>query len=167
VTHFLAFARPAPPRRVPTDLAVLLDETLRVFRNDPQAAGLRFEDRLQTAVADCDPDQIRQVTWNLLSNAAQAITAAGRPGGGALRVWCAAASEGAVVEIEDDGNGMTVEELGRIFIPFFTTKTGGTGLGLATVHRIVDAHGGTIRVDSEPGAGSRFTIVLPAPRADG
>jgi two-component system sensor histidine kinase PilS (NtrC family) len=164
VTHFLAFARPAPPRRAPTDLAVLLDETLQVFRNDPQAVGLRFENRLGTAVADCDPDQMRQVVWNLLSNAAQAVAATGRPDGGALCVRCAAVPDGAVIEIEDDGKGMTADERGRIFIPFFTTKPSGTGLGLATVQRIVDAHGGTIRVRSEPGLGSCFTVALPAPR---
>lgn len=167
VTQFLAFARPAPPRRVPTDLAVLLDETLSVFRNDPQAAGVRVEERLTTAIADCDPDQIRQVIWNLLSNAAHAIAAVGRTDGGGLRVRCVVAPDGAIIEIEDDGKGMTADELGRIFIPFFTTRPSGTGLGLATVHRIVDAHGGSIRVASEPGAGSRFTIVLPTPRAEG
>ncbi len=167
MTQFLAFARPAPPRRRHTDLAALLDETLSVFRNDPQAGGVRIEARLEPAAADCDPDQVRQVTWNLLSNAAQALAAAGRQGGGALRIRCYATSEGAVIEVEDDGVGMTSEELNGIFIPFFTTKASGTGLGLATVHRIVDAHGGVIRVASQPGAGSRFTVVLPASRPTG
>ena len=167
VTQFLAFARPAPPRRRHTDLAALLDETLSVFRNDPQAAGVRIEARLEPAAADCDPDQMRQVIWNLLSNAAQALAAAGRQGGGALRIRCSATPEGAVIEVEDDGVGMTPEELNGIFIPFFTTKARGTGLGLATVHRIVDAHGGVIRVASQHRAGSRFTVVLPAGRSTG
>jgi two-component system sensor histidine kinase PilS (NtrC family) len=168
VTQFLAFARPAPPRRAATDLSVLLDETLRVFRHDPQAAGVAVEPRLDPVVADCDPDQLRQVIWNLLSNAAQAVAAAGRPdGAGKLRISCQPVGEGAQIEIADDGIGMSPAELGRIFVPFFTTKPRGTGLGLATVYRIVEAHGGTIRVASEPGAGSRFTIVLPPARADG
>jgi signal transduction histidine kinase len=166
VAQFLAFARPATPRRRPTDLAALLDETLSVFRNDPQAAGVTLDPALEHAPADCDPDQLRQVFWNLLTNAAQAVGAASPGGGGTIRVRCRAGGEGAVVEIEDDGAGMDAEDLGRIFLPFFTTKPRGTGLGLATVHRIVDAHGGSIRVASERGKGSRFTVVLPAPRPE-
>jgi two-component system sensor histidine kinase PilS (NtrC family) len=166
VTQFLAFARPAVPRRAATDLSVLLDETLRVFRHDPQATGVLVEATLAPAMADCDSDQIRQVIWNLLSNAAQALAVGGRRGG-TLRARCGPHPGGAVIEVEDDGGGMTAEELGRLFIPFFTTKVKGTGLGLATVHRIVEANGGTIRVASEPGAGCRFTVVLPAPRGSG
>jgi two-component system sensor histidine kinase PilS (NtrC family) len=167
VTQFLAFARPAPPQRKVTDLAALLAETLSVFRNDPQAAGVTIERALAPAVADCDPDQLRQVFWNLLTNAAQAVGAASPTGGGLIRVRCRAEGGRAVVEIEDDGEGMDREALGRIFLPFFTTKPRGTGLGLATVHRIVDAHGGSVRVASERGQGSRFTVVLPAPRPGG
>jgi two-component system sensor histidine kinase PilS (NtrC family) len=166
VAQFLAFARPAPPRPRPTDLAVLLDEALHVFQHDPQAAGVTLERQLGPVTASCDPDQLRQVVWNLLSNAAQAVGAA-RPGAGTIRVRCAAEADGAVVEVEDDGVGMSAEEQSRLFLPFFTTKPRGTGLGLATVHRIVDAHGGTIRVASERGKGSRFTIALPAARVEG
>jgi signal transduction histidine kinase len=168
VTQFLAFAKPAAPRLVPTGLATLLDDTLRVFRNDPQAAGVRIEARLDPVTALVDPDQLRQVIWNLLSNAAQAVAALPREReGGAIRVRCAASNEGAVVEVEDDGVGMTAEELDQLFIPFFTTRAHGTGLGLATVHRIVEAHGGAVRVASERGKGSRFTVVLPAARPKG
>lgn len=170
VTQFLAFARPAPPRRRPTDVAALLAETLSVFRNDPQAAGVTLERSLESAPVDCDPDQLRQVFWNLLTNAAQAVGASSPVGGGSIRVRCragAGGAPGATVEIEDDGAGMSEEELGGLFLPFFTTKPRGTGLGLATVHRIVDAHGGAIHVASERGKGSRFTVVLPAPRPGG
>ncbi len=161
VSQFLTFARPPALRRQPTDLAVLLQETLSVFRNDPRAAGLRLDADLEPVEADCDPDQVRQVFWNLLANAAQAVEASGR--GGAIRVRCATAGEDALAEIEDDGIGMGKEVLARLFIPFFTTKPHGTGLGLATIHRIVDAHGGSIRVASAEGRGSRFTVRLPRP----
>ena len=166
VTQFLAFAKPAAPRLVPTELGTLLDDTLRVFRNDPQAAGVGIEARLEPVTALVDPDQLRQVIWNLLSNAAHAVAARPREREreGAIRVRCAASPEGAVVEVEDDGVGMTAEELEQLFIPFFTTRAHGTGLGLATVHRIVEAHGGAVRVASERGKGSRFTVVLPAVR---
>ena len=166
VTQFLAFAKPAAPRAVATDLAALLEDTLRVFRNDPQAAGVRIDARLEPVEAMADSDQLRQVIWNLLTNAAQALGAKGR-GEGAIRVRSGAGPDGAVLEVEDDGIGMSDEELGQIFIPFFTTRARGTGLGLATVHRIVEAHGGAIRVASERGRGSRFTVVLPRARPRG
>ncbi len=162
VSQFLAYARPPAPRRGAVDLAALLDETLSVFRNDPQAAGVKLEPALGPAVADCDPDMLRQVFWNLLTNAAQAIAVAAPPCGGTIRVRCGQGSGEVFAEIEDDGAGMGEEELGRIFLPFFTTKPRGTGLGLATVHRIVDAHGGSVRVASTQGKGSRFTVTLPA-----
>lgn len=166
VSQFLAFARPAQPQRRHTNLASLLDETLAVFRNDPQAAGVKLDASLGPAFAHCDPDQLRQVAWNLLANAAQAVAARHPAGGGTIHVRTRQAGRDAVVEFEDDGAGMDEEELGRIFLPFFTTKPGGTGLGLATVQRIVDAHGGSVRVASAKGKGSRFTITLPVAGAE-
>ncbi len=165
VAQFLAFARPAPPRKEPTDVAAVLGETLQVFRNAPQAACVRIEAALSPALADCDAAQIRQVAWNLLSNAAQAVGAADGSDGARIRVGCGPDPAGARFEVEDDGPGIAPSDLEKLFIPFFTTKPGGTGLGLATVHRIVDAHDGSIRVTSSPGKGSRFSVFLPAPRA--
>jgi len=163
VTQFLGFARPAAPRRAPTDVAVLLHDTVRVVRNDPHAAGIEIQDDLAPAVAECDADQIRQVAWNLLLNAAQAIAQSPANGGGRIRVACGAMPDGVRIEVEDDGPGIAPPDLDKLFIPFFTTKARGTGLGLATVHRIVDAHGGSVRVTSTPGRGTRFAVTLPAP----
>ncbi len=158
VTRFLEWSRPAPPRREATDLSRLLDETLAVFRNDPGAAQVRLETDLEPAAAACDPDQMRQVIWNLLANAAQAMDG----GGGRIRVSCAADAAGVRVVVADDGPGIEPGDLPRLFEPFFTTKREGTGLGLATVQRIVDAHGGTVEVESWPGRGAAFTVRLPA-----
>jgi signal transduction histidine kinase len=161
LTRFLEFTRPAPPQRRATDLAAVVGEMLDVFAGDPAAVGLRLERSLSPARVSCDPDQLRQVAWNLVANAGQACRAAGRPG--AVRVVCGPAPDGgATLTVEDDGPGIPPAERERIFTPFFTTKAGGTGLGLAVVQRIVDAHGGSVEVDSAPGRGARFTVRLPA-----
>lgn len=166
LTRFLEFTRPAPLQRVPADLAVIAGETLDVFAADPAAAGLRLDRALASARVSCDPDQLRQLTWNLLANAAQAIREAGK--GGVVTVSCAPAPEGgAALAVADDGPGLAPGAATRIFTPFFTTKPTGTGLGLAVVHRIVDAHGGSITVDSTPGEGARFTVRLPPSPPDG
>jgi len=119
---------------------------------------------LEPAPATGDPDQVRQVLWNLLLNAAQALPAVPEPGRtrGRVRVACRPIpAGGAELVVEDDGPGIALADQPQLFTPFFTTKPEGTGLGLATVHRIVDAHGGTLTVDSTPGEGARFTVRLP------
>jgi two-component system sensor histidine kinase PilS (NtrC family) len=166
VSDFLRFARPPPLRRSTADVAAMLDETLKVFAHDPAAARVKVVAELEPAKADCDADQIRQVAWNLVVNAAHAVRAA-RPDGGTIRVACAPDGGRVRIEVEDDGEGIPPEDLEKIFLPFFTTKERGSGLGLATVHRVVDAHGGTVRVTSEQGRGSRFTVLLPSAASPG
>jgi two-component system sensor histidine kinase PilS (NtrC family) len=164
VTDLLEYTRPAPLRRVPTDLAVVLDEALRVFANDPSAARVQLEQELAPVTVACDPDQTRQVFWNLLVNAAQAAAREG--GAGSVRVSCGPDARGARIVVEDDGPGIAAADLPRIFLPFFTTKRNGTGLGLPTVQRIVDAHRGSVTVDSSPGRGTRFVVSLPLAGAE-
>jgi two-component system, NtrC family, sensor histidine kinase PilS len=164
VTEFLAFARPAPPRRERFDLAAVVAEALEAFQHDPNADGVELRRELEPAPATGDPDQVRQVLWNLLLNAAQALPSAGEPGRsrGRVRVACRPlADDGAELVVEDDGSGIALGDQAMLFTPFFTTRPEGTGLGLATVHRIVDAHGGALTVDSTPGEGARFTVRLP------
>ena len=164
VSEFLRFARPPPLRRERTDLSGLVAETLDVFAHDPEAAGVRLERALEAAPVECDPGQIRQVLWNLLRNAAQAVG----PGGGRVRVACAPEGDGgASFEVADDGPGIAREDLARVFLPFHTTKSTGSGLGLAIVQRIVDAHGGRVTVESTPGEGARFRVHLRATCPDG
>jgi two-component system sensor histidine kinase PilS (NtrC family) len=168
VAEFLAFARPAPPRHEPVDLAQLAGETLDAFAHDPSAAGVEVARQLAPAPVRAAAGQLRGVLWNLLLNAAQAVPA-GEPGArrGAVRVRCAPTPEGgAELSVEDDGPGIAPADQDRLFTPFFTTKPEGTGLGLATVHRIVDAHGGTVAVASSPGQGARFTVRLPPAAAE-
>jgi two-component system sensor histidine kinase HydH len=104
-----------------------------------------------------DRQQFRQAVWNLCLNAVQAM-----PDGGELRVTMAAAGARLVLRVNDTGEGIAAPDLGHIFEPFFSNKSGGSGLGLAMVHRIVQDHGGEIDVRSRPGTGSTFTVTLPA-----
>jgi signal transduction histidine kinase len=114
-------------------------------------------------LVECDPGQLNQVFMNLVANACDAI--AGR---GNVWITTRAEADAVTITVRDDGAGIAPATLGRIFDPFFTTKDvgGGTGLGLAISHGVVTAHGGRIEVESVPGAGATFRIVLPAGNGD-
>jgi two-component system sensor histidine kinase PilS (NtrC family) len=161
VAAFLDFSRPAPPRRERVAIDAALTDTLEVFANDPAATRVRLDRAFAPAAAWCDPGQLRQVFWNLLTNAAQAAGDGAAPG--TVRVTCGPDGGGAYLAVEDDGPGIPTGDLPQLFTPFFTTKERGTGLGLATVQRIVDAHGGSVAVESSPGRGTRFIVRLPPP----
>jgi two-component system sensor histidine kinase PilS (NtrC family) len=181
ITDFLQYAHPRAPRLEPVPLAPAVEEVLQMLEH---AAGPDV--KVETSVAAdvrvlADPAQLRQLLWNLCLNAVQAM-----PAGGALRVAARreaarppqgasggvrndAAEEGTErveIRVSDTGAGIPAESLDRIFDPFFTTRAEGTGLGLATVHRIVEAHGGNLRVESVPGAGTTFSIELREAREE-
>lgn len=161
VSEFLAFASPAAPTLQPVDLPELVGSTLDVFALDPAAKGLRIERRVEPAWVLADEDQLRQVLWNLLLNAAQASES-----GACISVECRVEGEDRVLLfVEDEGCGIPPHLKDKIFDPFFTTKESGSGLGLPVIHRVVESFGGTLTVRSEVGVGTRFSIALP--RADG
>jgi two-component system sensor histidine kinase PilS (NtrC family) len=172
IRDFLQFSRPPHLVRVPTDLTAMLDEILLMLANQggiqgPDGPRVRFRrDPMEPTVkADVDPAQMRQALWNLCLNAVEAM-----PQGGELRVGARTVAGGLgrtlmEITVEDTGVGITAAELTQVFEPFYTTKPQGTGLGLAIAHRIVEDHGGEIRVQSEPYRGSRFTISLPVSEA--
>ncbi len=110
-----------------------------------------------------DPDQVRQVFLNLINNAGDAIEGSGR-----IRIATRHDDSVVAVSIEDTGKGMTAEQMGKIFLPFYTTKQvgKGTGLGLSVSLSIVEALGGRIELQSIPGKGSSFTVILPARRPE-
>lgn len=163
IHDFLSYARPMKPQKHSVSLQELVSAVNLLIEKDPrfQAVSINF-----TCVADiilqADKDQLEQVLWNLLVNAAESMAGGGDIG---IAVTQTPSRYGeptkARMVISDSGCGMDREEMGRVFEPFFTSKRGGTGLGLATVYRIIDAHGGTISVDSAKGRGTRFTITLP------
>ena len=148
------------------DLIALLRETIALAAASlPARVGLALETSLDTLFVRGDSLQLERVFMNLLANAGHAVGAEGsiRVATGQEPADDTGSSAHAVVDIIDDGAGMSDEVRHRLFEPFFTTRraSGGTGLGLSVVHGIILAHGGTIEVDSEPGRGTRFRILLP------
>ena len=151
-------ARGGDGRRSLADLHALLDGVLRMT-----APQLRTRARVEKRYGPpawvlCAPEELQQVFVNLVLNAAHALGESGTIGVATRRD-----GDRVVVDVEDDGSGIEPSRLGRIFDPFFTTKAvgEGSGLGLAIAHGIVASHGGEIRVVSEPGRGSRFSVHLP------
>ncbi|MFP6630112.1 MAG: ATP-binding protein [Myxococcota bacterium] len=182
IQDFLQYARPRPPSCEPILLGDLIEDVGRLIESSlPETVHLRLEPG-SGICALADPGQLKQVLWNLCLNAAQAM-----PEGGELRVEVRAVDgeppqgaasarrngteEGAREEngasrwvelvVADTGVGIPFEVQEHIFEPFFTTKKEGSGLGLPTVHRIVESHGGMLQVESEEGRGTTFRICLP------
>jgi len=160
VRDFLAFARPPAPVRQRCDLDELVRQTVELVSADPLASGIDVDVAGGGLRADVDPDQIRQVLLNLLRNA---LAAAGR--GGRVRVFFSQMGDEVRIHVWDSAGSIATADLPRIFEPFFTKRPGGTGLGLSTVHSIVRAHGGQIRVSSSPGEGTEFVVGFAAPEA--
>jgi signal transduction histidine kinase len=109
-----------------------------------------------SATVVVDPAMIRRVLVNLVSNAIQAM-----PKGGKLTLRASRSDGKTLIRVRDTGNGMTQEVMEKLFQPLFTTKAKGTGFGLPVCKRLVEAHGGEIVVESEPGKGTIFTITIP------
>ncbi len=158
VGDFLDYARPVPLRRQAVDVAEIARRVLRAAEvaGMQLRADLRVRDGVPRVLGD--PDQLQRAFTNVVRNAAEATGP-----GGLLRVEVGRDEAGRItVRFEDNGPGIPPEQAARLFQPFHTTKPGGTGLGLALVHRVVEAHGGTLGVDGRPGLGAVFTIALPS-----
>ena len=161
VHQILAFSRRQPQELVPQPLRPVVDETLALLRTTlPTAVQLDAVLDAEPLWVRADATQVQQVLVNLCTNAWHAL----HGGRGRIEVGlCAAPDQQVRLWVADNGVGMAAATCERIFEPFFTTKAvdEGTGLGLSVVHGIVTAHGGVISVDTTPGQGSRFTILLP------
>ena len=167
ITEFLQYARPPALNLAEHDLNKVLAETLDLVQHE---ARTRSKIKIVTSLAKgvltalVDQDQFRQVFWNMATNAFEAM-----PDGGQLTISTncrhidAGGRKGDVIEIafQDTGEGIQKQNFDKIFLPFFTTKKEGSGLGLAAVHRIVDMHGGWIKVESQERQGSRFVVCMP------
>jgi two-component system sensor histidine kinase PilS (NtrC family) len=177
ISDFLNYARPRPSNLETFPIQEIISGILEMFdAARPEAVEIDFEVEDGLTVF-ADADQLRQLLWNLVLNASESML-----GGGRLSVSARSLEEGdsqgdssvgrkghgeeegkarlLEIAVADDGSGIPQEKLDRIFDPFFTTKKSGSGLGLATVHRIVQNHGGIVRLESELGVGTTVRIRL-------
>jgi signal transduction histidine kinase len=160
VNHYLQFGRPPKPRKADTDLGALVAEVRDFMAPEMKSAGVRIDVCApgEAVVAGVDRDQIKQVMINLLKNAMEAMDdSAAR----SVRLELEKSADHAILTVSDTGRGMTGEERDKIFEPFYSSKKGGSGLGLPLTRQIVLDHGGSIEVASEKGVGTTFEIALP------
>ena len=160
IGQLLDYARPMNVRLQPVSLGPLILRSLELIESDARGKGIRIEKQIQDAVkAKADPDRINQVLLNLYLNAIESMEK-----GGVLTVTLESAPDSGPVRIfvSDTGRGIPEKDLAHVFDPYFTTKSTGTGLGLAIVHKIIEMHGGDVRVKSVQGAGTSVTVSLPA-----
>jgi signal transduction histidine kinase len=160
IKKLMVFGRQMPPKKTQVNLNQVIEEGFYFLEGRCVKGGIKVVRKLAPDLPEITADsaQLNQILVNLVVNAIQAM-----PGGGSLMVSTGASESSVALIVEDTGAGMSEEVLEKIFLPFFTTKDvdEGTGLGLAVVHGIVTAHGGSIDVESQPGHGTRFEIRLP------
>jgi signal transduction histidine kinase len=159
IGRFSEFSKMPQPQRQPTQVNDVVRSVLRVFHAQLQE---KNQVAVRTELADplpeisADPDLLHRALQNLVLNAIDAM-----PEGGELTIRSATLSNGVEISVSDTGSGLTQEECGRLFTPYYTTKQHGTGLGLAIVQSVVSDHGGKISVESTKEKGTTFRIELP------
>ena len=158
ITQFLKAIRPSKPALSKTSVTTVLKETLSLLKQeiDNRSAHVELELPTDLPAIRLDKDQIKQAFFNIIKNGLQAM-----PDGGLLRISAAASDHFLAVAFRDNGSGISPEDIGHIFEPYYTTKTNGSGIGLMIVQRIIQDHGGRMDVHSEPGVGTTFTVFLP------
>ncbi len=172
VEQLLQLARPARLVFKPVRIPLLLQRVLDLYANQIEAKGIAVERQYarDLPAIQADPEHLYQAFVNLVANALDAMGTRGRltlrtgwhSGESSVPLSRRGAPNRSVeVEVEDTGTGIPPSEADKVFNPFFTTKEGGTGLGLAVTHKIIDHHGGTISFRSSPGVGTTFRVLLP------
>jgi signal transduction histidine kinase len=160
VSNLLVYTRKTSLQKQRTDLVAWMEGIVAhaevEVEHDQIPVRIQRDFPAEPLWAEIDPERLQQVALNLIQNGIQAIE-----GEGALSVRLSAEGDLAKIQIEDTGKGIEAAQLEQIWTPFFTTKEQGTGLGLAIVKKIIEAHNGTVCVDSTVGAGTTFTIVVP------
>jgi signal transduction histidine kinase len=157
VQGFLKFSRPEDLKLQPVHLSSLFAEVLPIIQPEATRSGVTLTVACDAPDVNGDPAMLRQAFLNLALNACQAM-----PGGGTLEIRCERASGARIaITFADTGVGITPDQLQRIFDLYFTTKPKGSGIGLSMVYRTVQMHDGEIEVQSIPGKGTTFRVLLP------
>jgi two-component system, sporulation sensor kinase A len=158
VMNLLSYSKPRKPDFLRVDLVRLIENVISFLHKVADSKGIRLHLAAPCEVPHIagDENELKQLFMNMILNSLEAIEEQGNVW---VNVKCPLDAH-VSVEVVDDGPGIPSDQLSKMFLPFFTSKKHGTGLGLATCKRIVTNHGGVIRVDSEPGKGTRFTIDL-------
>lgn len=158
VSQFLRAIRPSQPQLQPENVNALLEETIRFFQPEIKDRDIVVETELRSDLPalQLDRDQMKQVFYNAIKNSFEAMKRRG-----ILRIRTDRDDTHVKISFTDTGGGISAENLSRVFEPYFTTKTGGSGLGLLIVRRIVREHGGELAIESSEGKGLTMTIRLP------
>jgi two-component system sensor kinase FixL len=154
--ELLLFARPPTPRTVPVHMDTLISSTVEFLKGDGALKEVDVDVEGTVPPITADPDLLKIVLLNVFVNSGQAMQ-----GRGHIKVNLASSDRICHITVRDNGPGVSPQAIEKIFTPFFTTKPKGTGLGLATTKRLVEAHGGTIVIDSPRGGGAQVSIALP------
>jgi len=158
ITDFLQYARPRGPKKRQFDVSVILREVIALIQSSLNGKDVKLlADLREREIINADPDLLRQVFWNLCKNAVEAIKDKG-----VVEIKTERKDSTFEITFRDNGQGVSKDEMERIFLPFYTTKESGTGLGLAIADKIIEEHGGKIIVRSDgKGKGATFRIVIP------
>jgi PAS domain S-box-containing protein len=162
LTEFLDLARPRGIAREPVHVGNLVEEVLALESGTAAGSGVKIERDLEGegCVAIGDREKLKQVVLNLVVNAIEAMKE-----GGTLSARASSEGGKILLAISDTGVGIEPAHLAEVFEPFFTTKEAGTGLGLSIVRKIIDQHGGDVRIESERGKGTKVLVEIPAGRS--
>ncbi len=158
ISGLLEFARPPVLKKKRVLISDIVRHSVNLVEDEARTRGveIRIKGESRDIYVNVDPDHFAQILLNLFLNALQSME-----NGGTLKVRIHEYSGKVAILVADTGHGIPPDQLSRIFDPYFTTKSTGVGLGLAIVHKLVEAHGGSIRVFSTPGSGTRFLIRIP------